>query len=698
MRHIGCFPLPVQTEDGADFRFFSCPQSMLKSTLSVLFCLALGSALLTPAAAQSERPGEVTPARSYAIVNARLVPVTGPPIERGTVVMRNGLIVAVGADVKPPADARQLDGTGLTVYPGLMEAVGHLGFAPAPPATPPPAGPVRAAPGTTPPAVPVGGLANSTRPNGFQPELLAAELVRPNGDGLEAARQAGFTTALTIPRDGIVLGRSAVIALAADSPREMVIRTPVALHIAFRVVSGSGYPNSLMGVFSMVRQAFLDAQQYQAHWAAYRANPRGMKRPADDPSLEALLPALNRELPVVFHADTEREIIRALDFAREFNLRPIIAGGREAEKVADRLKAAQAAVLLSLNFPKRTTAFAPEADPEPLSLLRARIAALKTAAALHSAGIPFAFQTGGLSPAEALSNVKKAIENGLPAEAAIRALTLQPAEMFGLADRLGTLEAGKVANLVAVRGDLFDARRKVAFVFIDGAMVNLRGSNVTPGEIAGTWETKDLKLTFSRENNELKGKVRVGDTDVEVRELRLGLDEDASLSTVRFVADLPRDGATRAAIFTGKYTSDELRGTFTVDGKAEPERLFKRGTAPPATPGAAATGTANGSGAVFDFTGTWNLTISFGPQSLPATMTLRQEGTNVSGTLSLGPVGTVELSNGRVTGNRMEATARVDFGGRSIELQLSGTGNGNSLEGTVTSPQGTAAFSGTRPQ
>lgn len=665
-------------------------------TLSVLLCLACGSALSTPASAQSERPGDVPPARAYAIVNARLVPVAGPPIERGTIVIRNGLIVAVGANVKPPADARQLDGTGLTVYPGLIEAVGHLGFVAAAPATPPPTGPARATPGTPPPAVPVGGLANSTRPTGFQPELLAATLVRPNGDGLEAARQAGFTTALTIPRDGIVLGRSAVIALSADSPREMVIRTPVALHIAFRVVSGGGYPNSLMGVFSMVRQAFLDAQQYQAHWAAYRANPRGLKRPTDDPSLEALLPALNRDLPVVFHADTEREIIRALDFAQAFNLRPIIAGGREAEKVADRLKAAQAAVLLSLNFPKRTTAFAPEADPEPLSLLRARVAALKTAAALHNAGIPFAFQTGGLSPAEALSNVKKAIENGLPADAAIRALTLQPAEIFGLADRLGTLETGKVANLTVVRGDLFDARRKLAFVFIDGAMVNLRGSNVTPGDIAGNWETKDLKLTFSRENNELKGKVRLGTNDVDVRELRLGLDEDASLSTVRFVADLPQEGGVKTAVFTGKYTSDELRGTFVIDGRAEPERLFKRSTMPSPSPGAAAPG--NGSGPAFDFTGTWNLTVSFGPQSLPATMTLRQEGASISGTLSLGPLGTVELSNGRVTGNRMEAAARVDFGGRSVELQLSGTGSGNSLEGTVTSPQGTATFSGTRPQ
>ncbi|MCS7080247.1 MAG: amidohydrolase family protein [Chloracidobacterium sp.] len=667
---------------------------MIKATLPVLLCLLLGGALQTSAFAQSERPGDVPRPRAYAIVNARLIPVAKPPIERGTIVVRNGLIVAVGADVKPPADARQLDGTGLTVYPGLMDAVSHVGFQAAPAPAAPPTGVVRAAPNAPPPAVPVGGLVNSTRPAGFQPELLAAELVRPNGDGLEPARQAGFTTALTIPRDGIVMGRSAVIALAGDTPREMVIHTPVALHITFRVVAGDRYPNSLMGVFSMVRQAFLDAQQYQAHWAAYRANPRGMKRPTDDPSLEALLPALNREMPVVFHADTEREIIRALDFAQEFNLRPIIAGAREADKVADRLKAAKATVLLSLNFPKRNTAFSPEADPEPLSLLRARVAALKTAAVLHTAGVPFAFQTGGLAPADALSNVKKAIDNGLPADEALRALTIRPAEIFGLADRLGTLEVGKVANLIAVRGDLFDAKRKMAFVFIDGVMMNLRGSNIAPVEVVGAWEAKDIKLTFTRENGELKGKARIGDKDFELRELRLGLDDDASLSTIRFVADLPRDGATKTATFTGKYHSDELRGGFVVDGRAEPELVFKRSAAPPP----ANTAAENAGASVFDFTGTWSLTVSFGSQSFPATLTLRQSGTDLNGTLALGPLGNVELSGGKVTGNRMEATARVDFGGRSFELQLSGVGNGDSLEGSVTSPQGTAAFTGTRPR
>ncbi len=670
---------------------------MVKPTLFVQLCLLLGGALSIPVFAQSERPGDVAPPRAYAIVNARLFPVSSPPIARGTIVIRNGLIVAVGADIKPPADARQLDGTDLNVYPGLIDAVSHVGFQASTPSTPP-TGVLRAAPSTPPPPAPAGALANSTRPTGFQPELLSAELVRPNGEGLEPARQAGFTAALTIPREGIVMGRSAVIALAGSTPRDMVIRTPVALHITFRVVSGSGYPNSLMGVFSMVRQAFLDAQQYQAHWAAYRANPRGLKRPPDDPSLEALLPALKREMPVVFHADTEREIIRALDFAQEFNLQPIIAGGREADKVANRLKAAQAMVLLSLNVPKRNTTFSPEADPEPLSLLRARVAALKTAPVLHKTGVSFAFQTGGLTPAEAITNIKKFVDNGLPADEALRAVTSRPAEIFGLADRLGTLEVGKVANLIAVRGDLWDAKRKLAFAFIDGAMVNLRGQNVSPADVSGTWGTQGLKLTVTRSNNQLTGNIRIGAQEIALRELRLGLDEDASLSTIRFVADLPRDGVTKTAIFTGKYHSEALRGSFLIDGRAEPELTFKREAA--GTAGAADSTNSNGAAGddLFDFTGTWNLLVSFGPQSLPATLTLRQTGANLSGTLALGPLGSVELSSGKVTGHRLEARVQVDFGGRSVELQLSGTGNGNTIEGSVTSPQGTAAFTGTRPQ
>ena len=158
----------------------------------------------------------------------------------------------------------------------------------------------------------------------------------------------------------------------------MIVRSPVALHVSYSTIPGQ-YPGSLLGTFSAMRQMFLDARRHQQLQKEYAANPRGMKRPEADRSLEALIPALDRQIPVVFNANSEMEIIRSLDFAEEFNLKPIIAGATEAYKVVDRLKAADAVVLLSLNLPKRTTAASAEADPESIDTLRHRAEAPKNA-------------------------------------------------------------------------------------------------------------------------------------------------------------------------------------------------------------------------------------------------------------------------------------------------------------------------------
>ena len=140
-----------------------------------------------------------------------------------------------------------------------------------------------------------------------------------------------------------------------------------------------GYPNSLMGVFAALRQMLLDAQRYAQAQQIYDRSPRGTRRPPIDRSLAALIPVLERKLPVVMYADREREILRALELAREFNLRTIIAGGSEAGNLAEQLRERQVPVLLSLNLPKRTTAAAPGGDPESLRVLRQRVAAQKTA-------------------------------------------------------------------------------------------------------------------------------------------------------------------------------------------------------------------------------------------------------------------------------------------------------------------------------
>lgn len=427
---------------------------------SKLFLLALGALCLFPAYAVK--------AQSYAITNARIVTVSGPTIDRGTVVVRNGLIEAVGANLKAPADAQVFDATGLTVYPGFIDALTNLGLAAARPATPGPGGPGggQAAAAAAAAAAPT---SNSNYPGGLRPDEVTFDELRAGEAQFEAVRNAGFTTVLTTGRTGIFTGQSAVINLAGDSVSAMVIRSPFAQHVTFTTIGGGQYPVSLLGTFSALRQMFNDARRLEEVQKMYAADPKGLRRPDSDKSLEALFPALNRQMPVVFNANTEIQIIRALDLIKEYNLRGIIAGGNEAWKVADRLKAQNVPVLLSLNFPRRTAAIAADADPESMETLRLRAETPKGPGRLAAAGVKFAFHSGGATAiGDFFTNAAKAVENGLSKDAAIRAMTLSAAEVLGVDNRLGSIEAGKIANLALVKNDIFARDRFVPQVIIDG--------------------------------------------------------------------------------------------------------------------------------------------------------------------------------------------------------------------------------------
>jgi imidazolonepropionase-like amidohydrolase len=401
---------------------------------------------------------------AFAITNARIVTGAGAPIERGTVVIRDGLIESVGANARVPADARVFDGSGLTVYPGFFDAHTNLGI-PQRPQTPPGQPPAAAQQQQQ------QAQSNSNFPNGLQPETTTFESLRAGDAQFETPRNNGITTALAVSRDGIFNGQSALINLSGDTVSAMVVKAPVAQHVTFRTLSGGAYPTSLMGTFSAIRQMMLDAKRLMDWQKAYNANPRGMRRPSEDKSLEALFPVVQGTMPIVFNANSEIEIIRALDLTREFNLKAIIAGGQEAWKVADRLKTQNVPVLLSLNFPRRTTAASPEADPESLETLRLRAETPKGAARLAQAGVKFAFQSGGLQNyADFWTNANRAIEGGLNKDAAIRAMTLSAAEIFGVENRLGSIEQGKIANLVVSRGDVFSKDKTLTHVFVDGKL------------------------------------------------------------------------------------------------------------------------------------------------------------------------------------------------------------------------------------
>ncbi|MDQ2855700.1 MAG: amidohydrolase family protein, partial [Acidobacteriota bacterium] len=529
---------------------------------------------------------------TYAITNARIVTVSGPTIDRGTVVMRDGLIAAVGANVAVPADARVIDGTGLTVYPGLIDSSTSLGIPQPSPSPVLTVGGGGGGFGARPQASFLSAL-NSTQLPGLQPEVLAEDFIRPGGDQIEAARSVGITTALSAPRQGIWMGQSALINLAGDTTQQMIVRSPVALHVGFNPLRTGAYPTSLLGVFSVLRQMLIDAARYREVEQAYERAPRGMRRPDQDKSLAALRPVLEGTMPVVMYADTQREIERALDLAQEFKLKAIIAGGLESWKVADRLRERNVPVLLSLNYPRRTTAAVPEADPEPVRVLRERVEAPKTAAKLVAARVRFAFQSGALpNMTDFSANLVRTIENGLNQQDALRALTIVPAEIFGVADRLGTIEVGKIANLTVTRGELFDRNPTFAHVFVDGRPVELHP--VTPasgaGVATGTWTLSvnlgggdiSVTLVLQQEGERLRGSIQGG--------LGTGEISNASIDSggeIRFTVSATLAGQTTTeANFNGKISGNEMKGTVNIVGRTPGSFTGTRQAAP--VPAAAA--------------------------------------------------------------------------------------------------------------
>jgi hypothetical protein len=283
-------------------------------------------------------------------------------------------------------------------------------------------------------------------------------------------------------------------------------------------------------------------------------------------------------MPVVMLANSEREISRALDLAAEFKLKLIVAGGREADRVADRLAKQNVPVLLSLNLPRRTTAALPEADPEPMRVLRERVEAQQTAGKLARAGVRFAFQSGSLANmSDLMLNAGRVIQNGLSATDAVRAFTLWPAEILGVATQLGSIEAGKIANLTVTRGDLFDRNSRVAHVFIDGRPVDLRATTERPSgpgrstNVSGTWTLnidlgqgdRGATLTLQQEGDRLTGSI--------AGVLGSGEISNASITSsdeVRFSVPLNIEGQTREATFTGTLSGNEIRGAVTVVGQA----------------------------------------------------------------------------------------------------------------------------------
>lgn len=410
---------------------------------------AIGAALLWPAPS-----AEAAKTPSYAITKARVVTVSGAVLENATVVLRDGVVVDVGPSVTIPKDARVIDGSGLTLTPGLIDAYSGAGM---PAARPAGAGGAGGGAGA-------GGAAATPAPNPITPASNIYERVRAV-DALKA-RDSGVTTIVPIPREGLVFGAAAVMDLVGDRPEGMVVKANIGLAASLTTL-GQRYPGSLMGTMAFLRQALMDGAYHRAEMAAYEKAPGGKKRPAFDPGLDVWADVAGGATPLLLQTPRVGDLRRAFGLADEFKLKLVLAGNTQAFEETALLKERKPALLVSVNFdPPRVGGFFGGRDDEKD---RADIdSAERNPGILNKEGIRFALVSGFAN--DFLAGIRKAIEKGLPKEAALRAVTLTPAEILGVADRMGSIEKGKIANVVVWSGEPLTKEAKVKMVFVDGEL------------------------------------------------------------------------------------------------------------------------------------------------------------------------------------------------------------------------------------
>jgi imidazolonepropionase-like amidohydrolase len=397
------------------------------------------------------------PQGTFAIRGGRVVTVTGAEIPNGTVVISGGKITAVGANVSVPANAQVIDATGMSVYPGMIETGSSVGLS----------------------EIGQGAIAtvDISEVGSFNPNAQAYYGIDPHSAHIGVARVAGITTVVSRPTGGILSGTAALMNLAGDTPPKMAVVPKVALVIELprsgfggrgfaraAALQGAGTDANRVRQLQMdsLKKMLHDAEAYGKAHAAY-AKDKTLPRPARDVVLDALLPALNGQMPVIFPADRATDIRDAVTFAEEMKLKPIIMGGREAPVVAAFLKQHNTPVIVTgvMELPSR------EDDPYDINY--------SIPAKLAAAGVTFAISTGdrGSEIRTLPYNAGMAAAHGLSKTDALKSVTIWPAQIFGVGDKMGSIEVGKMANIVVTTGDILEAKTDTKYLFIDGRNVPL---------------------------------------------------------------------------------------------------------------------------------------------------------------------------------------------------------------------------------
>jgi imidazolonepropionase-like amidohydrolase len=546
--------------------------------LSLLILLVFTA--LPPAEIQAQ-------AGTWALTNARIETVTRGVIERGTVLVRDGLIVAVGSEVSIPPSAVVLDLEGKTVSPGLIDLTSTLGI------------PSRPAPQSG------QGGGQGASDGAMQAARVFADELEAGGETLRRSRAAGVTAVLVASDRGLFRGQSALVAMRDTLDARAIIKSPVGEHVGYQSGGFGSYPGSLLGVITFQRQAFYDATRYGLAMDRWRANPSGMARPEYDPQLEALVPFARAEMPTFVAATKENEIRRAVRLGKEHNLRLTLLGAEEAWRAIDVLPGNGVVVAVDFPRPNQVTGwgFGGSIPSLPVDSTGREEAARKmierNPAALHDAGISFALASGGTRAADFVTNLKKAIAAGLPREVALAGATIRAAELAGVNAAMGSVETGKIANLIVSSAPFLADSATISDVFVDGVRYALppppprrattnggaargRGPGAAPtiAQFGGTWTLvtnspqgdSEATLTVTQEGGTFTGSMvsQLGSAAIESGQIEgakaswtITLDFGGQSFSLAYAGDV--DG-TR---ISGTVTAGEF-GSFTFTGEKRP--------------------------------------------------------------------------------------------------------------------------------
>ncbi len=504
--------------------------------------------------------------RVWAVKDCRVVLPAGPPLEKATIIIRNGLIEAVGAGVAVPADAEVIDGSKLTAYAGLIDGLGKSLL-----------------------KLPEEKLDMTKfytgeftdKDKGITPEFRAYDHVSLGKATLEKYYKSGFTAAQVMLDRGILSGRSAFFSLSDPDKNKALVPAPAFLGIGFGAAGIQAYPNSLMGVQAYLKQVLADAAYFDMNWSRWLKAPAGILRPDHNPSLEILADYATGRKPVIFFCRNQNDIRRALALASELKLDHLICDtGGEASEVIPELKKAGTRVLCTVAFKAPTTSLYSQKGRAERERAEKEVYP-RNPARLAEAGIPFAFSSLGTDdPKSFMEGVLKAIEAGLPREKALAALTTVPAAFFGLDKALGAIEPGKVANLVLAEGELLAKEAKVKAVFADGRKWEPKDTAGKTGEkptvnITGKWEitaegAPKLTAEYLQEESDLSGKMV---TPFGVFEFTGGSVSGNSLSHEMLMSV---GGQDIDLFISGTVEGDTIRGTIIMGAEGSMEYTAKR--------------------------------------------------------------------------------------------------------------------------